>query len=275
MGIHLIPLRVIWPDGTQNPDTDFHGKPEAFYKKMAFFKSQRKRLPTTSAPNQSEFTEFYNQLYEEGIREVVSVHLARGKSGTYDHALIGAIRAIKQHPDLSVKVVDSGTLSLAQLFLASSAVEMLKQGLPLGKVKKGVIDQIPKTTLRASISSLENLKASGRIPKAAALVGSVLKISILVEVKDGEIDVWGKTMGAVKGRNLIADRLRADIEERGNPARLGIIYTGDPAIGEELKNTLSDVWQGDHVELLGPLEAGPILGVHAGPGTGGIAAFWK
>ena len=88
--------------------------------------------------------------------------------------------------------------------------------------------------------------------------------------------VMGKARGTrIIGGNRIVERLRKDIKDKGSPARLGIIYTGDPEIGEELKKALGDIWQGNHVEPFGPVEAGSILGTHAGPGAGGIAAFWK
>lgn len=272
-GIPLIPLHITWSDESQSLDTEI--TPKEFYNRMGREMSQGMKPPKTSAPNPNEFFEFYQQLYQQGAIEIGSIHVTSKKSAVWSCAVEGAKLANEAYPDLTIQVIDSQGLSLTQWFLVEAAVEMLKQGLPLTEVASKVLELVPNAALYASISSLKNLKASGRVSGATNWVASTLNLSLLAHLNNGDLELLlPPARGIKQGRKRVEDYIRKDIDKKGLPAKLGVIYTGDPEIGEELKGALSDIWQDGQVELVGPVEAGPILGVHAGPGAGAIAAFW-
>jgi DegV family protein with EDD domain len=129
--------------------------------------------------------------------------------------------------------------------------------------------------LYVALSTLDNLKKGGRVTGAKALIASALQIFPIIELKDGDISVREKVRGEKAGRRRIVELVEKDAENLGKPVKLGVIYTRDKEVGEELKGRLQEIWKEDEVKLVGPTEAGAILGVHAGPGAGAVAAFWN
>jgi|GEM_PF-4990409 len=267
-GINLIPLNIIWPDNSQ--DTDFTLSPEELYKKM-----EKKGIPTTSGATTGQFLEFYSGLYRKGVREICSVHLTSLKSITHGSAVSAAER-LEVFPDLKIEVVDSFGVSLFQWFLVLEARRLINGNKPLLDIRREVTDMVSNCKLYAAFGTLDNLKKSGRVTGATAIFASVLDIMPVIQVEKGDLTILGKTRGVKKARRMMIDQIRRDIDSKKNlPDKFGIVYTRDSEVGQELLEGTSDIWKSSGVKLFGPLEAGSVLGVHAGPGAGGIAGFWR
>lgn len=268
-GIALIPLHIIWPDLSQ--DTDFTMPSDDLYKQMKI-----RGIPTTSGATYADFLEFYTQLHKQGAREIVSVHITDLKSITVASAKKAGEELQTALPDLSIKVVDSKGVSLVQLELVEKAIEMLNFGATLEETEKEILKFIPLARLYVFPSTLENLRKSGRVTGAKAFIASAFQVFPVIELKDGDVSVKEKVHGQKTGRRRIVELVEKDAETmKRSPVKLGIIYTRDKEIGDELKEALRKIWKEDEVALIGPCEAGPILGVHVGPGTGAVAAFWQ
>jgi len=267
-GIALLPLHIIWPDLTQ--DTDFTMPPEKLYKEMRV-----KGIPTTSGATYEDFLKFYKGLHEKGAREIVSIHVTDIKSITVASAKTASKDLRKTLPDMSIKVIDSKGISLPQLDLVEKAVDFLNRGATLEETEKGILEYIPYQRLYVSVSTLDNLKKGGRVTGAQAFIASAFQIFPVIELKDGDVSVKEKVHGQKAGRRRIVEMVEKDAEKMGKPVKLGVIYTENKEIGEELKGRLQEIWKEDEVTLVGPADAGPILGVHAGPGAGAVAAFWN
>src|SRR5699024_5482321 len=71
----------------------------------------------TSRPAPGEFARAYAQLAAAGCREVVSIHLSAGLSGTVDAARLAASQA-----PVPVSVIDSRTVAMAQGFAVADVL---------------------------------------------------------------------------------------------------------------------------------------------------------
>src|SRR5438094_6671325 len=96
-GVHQVSLYVNWPDG-QEREADM-ATFEPFYERLRASAD----LPTTSQPSIGDFLSVYEPLVAEG-RDVVSIHLSGGISGTAESARQAAAQV-----DGRVEVVDSET----------------------------------------------------------------------------------------------------------------------------------------------------------------------
>ena len=167
-GIEQVSLYVGWGD-ERLPEQDY--ELEAFYARLR----ESADLPSTSQPSVGDFLACFEPLAEEG-RDIVSIHIASGLSGTYESA-IEAARAISEKglPG-RVEVVDGQTGAGGLGCLVLAAAEAAGQGLALG----AVVDAIRKTRegleMWFCLDTLEYLRKGGRIGAAQALVGSALKI---------------------------------------------------------------------------------------------------
>src|SRR5205823_12791433 len=99
-GIQQVPLYVGW-DGDMRPEHEYHDL-DAFYARL----HESPRLPSTSQPSPGDFLACFLPLVTAG-RDVVSIHLASGLSGTCESAREAARLAAEQGQAGRVEVVDS------------------------------------------------------------------------------------------------------------------------------------------------------------------------
>jgi DegV family protein with EDD domain len=79
---------------------------------------------TTSQPSPGEFLDAYRALAESGVDEVLSIHLDARVSGTVASAQLAA-----REVDISITVVDSGTVSFGVGVCVQAAAAALARGL--------------------------------------------------------------------------------------------------------------------------------------------------
>lgn len=264
-GVACIPLHIVWPNGKQ--DTDFTISPEELYQKMPV-----EGIPTTSGATPKDFREFFNNLKEKGIKQIFSINVSGKKSMT----VASAEAVAPEYPELKIDVLDSQGFCLQQLMLVKEAVKLFKEGFNMTEVKRKILERIPQASCYVSLGTRENIVKSGRLKGAQAFVASVLNIIPVIKVDKGDLLIEQKAMGVSKGRKILAEILKKEVDFRKNlPVKLGIMYTKTKEVGEELKYLLEEIWKSPKVELFEPREAGAALGVHAGPDGVGWVAFWS
>lgn len=267
-GVVLLPLHMVWPDKTQ--DTDLSVPADTFYRKM-----KEQGIPSTSGGTHHDFLQLYRSLYQKGAREIISVLLTGLKSITCSSAITAARDLKPECPGLTVEVIDSENISLPQWFLVQVAAEMARNQASLASIRQEVTRLVHSVRLYIAIGTLDNLIKSGRVGGVQALVASALKLLPVIQIERGDPRIIGRVRSARMGRKAVADRIRKDVEQMGLPAKLGLVYTQDVDVALELKEELSDLWRGGGIALTEPKEAGPILGIHSGPGTAAVAALWR
>ncbi|MCX6792296.1 MAG: DegV family EDD domain-containing protein [Candidatus Gottesmanbacteria bacterium] len=277
-GVPIIPLHIIWPDKQDQLDSEFSENPEKFYEKMQSFMDKGFPPPTTTQPSIFEFTELYTELYRRGAREIGSVHVMSTKSGTFGNAVLAAreVMAEPEYHDMKILAMDSGAVSLAQLFQVETAVNEQKEGASLDEINKILMRNAEKDiSLYVAIETFKYLWYSGRVSGLAATLGDRANLKVIVRLKHNNLERHQITKGMEHAKQRIVDNLREDIDTRkALPSHVGVIYTRYPEIGEELKVLLGDILREPGVGFAGSAEAGALLGIHAGPGAGALAALW-
>src|SRR4051812_45422765 len=258
--IEQVSLYVGWGD-ERLPEQDYDL--EEFYARLR----ESADLPSTSQPSVGDFLAHFEPLAEAG-RDIVSIHIASGLSGTYESA-IEAARAISEKglPG-RVEVVDGQTGAGGLGCLVLAAAEAAGQGLALG----AVIDAVRKTRegleMWFCLDTLEYLRKGGRIGAAQALVGSALKIKPILTFGTEIAPV-----GRVRTRRRAFERMVAylrELHDRG---------AADWVVQHAQAQEEADRLVAHGREILGgePLfctQVGPVLGAHLGSGllVGGVAA---
>jgi DegV family protein with EDD domain len=124
-------------------------------------------------------------------------------------------------------------------------------------------DAAAKIKLYGAIDTLENLKRNGRIGGARALLGSMLAIKPVIEVRDGIVEEESKQRTRGKSLRYLADKVKA----AGPLERLAVFDSDAPDVSDFLALL-------DGVETRGPTllgDVGPVIGSHAGRGAIGVA----
>ena len=215
--------------------------------------------PETAAPSPGAFQQAYLRAAEAGRSGVLCLTISSRLSATYQAAVTAAASVQDRIP---VRVVDTLSVTLGQGVLALAAAEMAARGDDLDTMERALLDKVPRTHVYGVIGSLDYLKRGGRIGGAAHLVGSLLSIKPVIEVRDGVVEVESKQRTRARAMQYLAERATS----AGRLEWLGLADGVAPDIAEVVS-----VVQGatcDHELVLADL--GPVVGAHAGPQSVGL-----
>jgi DegV family protein with EDD domain len=220
-------------------------------------------LPKTSVPPVGAFEEVYRQLGRE-TDQIVSIHVPARLSGMLN-AATSAARAL---PDLQIEVIDSTNISMAMGWLAIMAARVANEGQSLHEVVALVRQTIPKVRLLAVVDTLEYAVKGGRIGKGQALVGSLLRVKPLLQVLSSEL----LPLENVRTLRRAVARLMELVGELGPLAEACVAHADAPDLAREVRQMLAPIHPIDRIPIV---EAGPVLGAHAGPGAVGVACVLR
>jgi len=137
--------------------------------------------PATSTATPADFARVFTRLAEE-TKEILTITLSEKFSGTYTAALQGKAMVKK---DCHIEVIDSRAGAGAQMLLVILAAQMAQAGAGLDQIVDQVKKAIPRVHIRMSFDTLEYLRRGGRIGKAQAFLGGLLKVNPILGIKDG------------------------------------------------------------------------------------------
>jgi len=257
-GIRVVPTSVAFGTQTYHDGIDLDA--DLFYRLL----SRSKRLPTTSQPTAADFVRTYSALSEQA-EAIVSIHISHEMSATLDSAL----SARRELPHVPIYVIDSRSVSMGLGLMAIAAARAAAAGQDAASVVRLVEELIPKMNIIFTVETLEYLHKGGRIGGAAALVGSMLSIKPVLYVRDGRIEPLEKPRTRRRAIERVFD-LMAERVALSKAVHAAVFHCAAPDAARSLAEQLA--FRCPCKELL-TVEAGPIIGTHAGPGTLGVAFY--
>ncbi len=228
--------------------------PEAFWARCA----ASSELPETAAPSPGSFQAAFEEAAAAGADGVVCITISSKLSATYQSALAGA-----QAASIPVRVIDSESVTMGQGLLAVAAAEDAQRGVGLEELSRLVAERVGRVRVLGAIDSLDHLQRGGRIGGAAALLGSLLSIKPVIQVRDGVVAEESKQRTRSRSLDYLANLVRqaAPLE------RLAVIDGAAKDLDQFLAK-LGGVAV-EHERLV--VSLGPVVGTHAGPGIIGVA----
>src|SRR3954465_12648838 len=178
-GLHEVSLYVRF-NGTQVCERDLLDNFDSFYTTLR----TAQEMPTTSQPSIGDFLAVWEPLLNEG-KDIVSVHLASGISGTYGSALQAKNRLVEDGLDearLCVVDAKTGAGGAGMMLLAGAAA--VQAGGDVEAVAGRVRAAREALRIWFIVETLEYLRRGGRIGAAAALLGGALKIKPILTFEE-------------------------------------------------------------------------------------------
>lgn len=220
----------------------------------------------TSRPSPAEFAALFGELLAGGATEVVSVHLSRLLSGTWEAARIGADEVDANR----VRVVDSRSAGMGLGFATLAAARAAAAGCAGVAVEKAAADVAARSRVFFCVDSLEYLRRGGRIGAAAAWLGSALAVKPMLHVSDGLIEPLEKvrTLTRAVARMVDLAEQAAGRRNGGENVELAVHHLGAPERAAELADRLAERLPAASPCVIS--EVGAALGAHAGPGLLGV-----
>ena len=256
LGITLVPLYVQFGDKVYRDNIDLAA--EEFYHKLA----QSKVLPTTSTVNPDSFAQIFSKLAEE-TKEILTITLSELYSGTYKAALQAKTIVAK---DCRIEVIDCRSAIGGQMILTISAARMAQSGANLNQIVDWVRKAIPRMHVRMSFDTLEYLRRGGRIGKAQAFLGSLLKLNPVLSIKDGNTSPVASPLSRAQATDLLVDFVKSF----SHVEALAIEHATTPDEAEALARRLKDIVS---PERLYRSKVSPVVGTHVGPHVLAVAVL--
>lgn len=257
--MRVVPLYVLFDGEPLRDHVDI--APAEFYERLA----SARTLPTTSQPTPADFLAVYEELVAGGFRRIWSLHLSAKLSGTFE----SATRAAEQLGGDTVRLVDSGSASLAVALLAEAIDRRLERGTTEAELDELLARLRQDVRVVFTCATLEYLKRGGRIGKAQALAGSLLNVKPILELRDGVVEPIGRVRGRQKAVEEFG-RLFAEQSEDRDGLRVAIAHANAPEWIDVLTGLVAETRPRATIDLVEPL--GAVVGTHAGPGAVGF--FW-
>jgi DegV family protein with EDD domain len=217
---------------------------------------------STSRANPDEFIPVYRQLLDGGASGVVSVHLSRELSGTWDSARLAASEVDAGR----VRVVDSRTTVMGLGFAVLRAAAAAAGGASVGEVEEVALSAAAGTRTFFMLETLEYLRRGGRIGAGAALLGTALAVKPLLYVDNGRIVPLEKVRTTGRAMARLVDVAVAAAGD--NAVQLAVHHLAAPDRAAELANRLDERLPRSPGCVVS--EVGAVIGAHTGPGMLGV-----
>ena len=254
LGVHVVPLTVHFGEQEFRDGIDLEA--DRFYHML----QEGVIHPSTSQPSVGAFIEAYKQFSGEDC-EIISIHISSKISGTYN----SACQAKKELGDSdNIHIIDSQHASMSLGLMVVNAVEKLGTGLSCQQIEEELNNSREQFHLFGLIDTLKYLKRGGRIGKASAFVGSLLRIKPILSFNDGEIHPVAKVRSLDKGLDKLVDM----VKDCGELKSLSLMYSTGSEMADVLHVRLEQFLPKEKIICS---RFGPVLGVHLGPNCLGVA----
>ena len=256
LGVHVVPLTVRFGDAQFRDGVDL--QPDEFYRLLA----DAPENPSTSQPSPRAFAAVYQALLDTPDDQVISVHISRKLSGTLQSALVAA----RDVDPSRIYPVDSESVTVGLQLLVEAACRDIAAGADVATVIANLADRRARTRIYFLLDTLTYLHRGGRIGRAQAFVGGVLKVKPVLSLQDGEVQPQSRVRSRQQGLDALIDLVRAtgDLED------LRIVHAAAPRLGVELRERVRAVVPDLDADIV---DLGPVVGTYSGPNAVGVACM--
>jgi len=258
--IYILPLLLIFEDRSYKDGVDITAN--EFYRLL----EKSKRLPTSSSPSPGEYFEAFEKL-SRNTDSILCITLPPHLGMAYSSAIEAVEIARENLPRTTIRILPSRGPALAQGFIAQAAAQAAKDGHDLETVVEAAQNMMKKVNALAVLDTLYYLAKGGRIPKAAAWAGDLLKIKPILDATD---DV--RLLERSRSKKRAVKRLLEIMKERtdGNLICVNLMHANVPQEAEELKHEILSKFS---CQEFYTTDFTPVIGTHTGPGSIGISFY--
>ena len=248
-------------DGEQRRESEISSAEyDDFYERL----SRSATGATTSQPSVGDFLEVYEPLLAEG-RDIVSIHLSAGISGTCESARAARERLIEEGKGGErIEVLDSRSACGGQGLLVLTAAHAAAAGASGADTRAAAERTRESLKMWFAIDTLEYLRKGGRIGSAQAWLGSALQIKPILTLEEEITPVE-----RVRTRRRAFERMVSFGQERHDDGADAWVvqHIHDHETARHLVDQCRQIFGTDPLFVS---EIGPVIGAHIGPGLLGV-----
>jgi DegV family protein with EDD domain len=256
LGITIIPLTVHFGEEVYRDGVDL--TTEQFYQKLL----KSKALPSTQIASLGVFVQTYDKLAEESD-EILVIANSQKMSASHE-AMAEAVGKMKR--PCRVEVVDSQWTVMAQGLIVIAAARAAKKGAGIDELTALTEKNIPRADVRMAFDTLNYLEEGGRIGKARAFLGSRLKVTPILGIREGETFPFSRE----HSRARAIDHLYYFATSFSHIDEMAVEHATTPKEADALAKRLKSQFPKTHIYRT---MVSPVIGAHVGPRVLGVAVL--
>jgi DegV family protein with EDD domain len=260
----LVPLKVVWADGTSEDDERDPKALKDFYERL----KNANEIPKTSQPTVFEFLQRYRNAEQAGYDGVVVITLSSKMSGTANSASTAAKEA-----RIPVEVFDTKLASSVNALIVRRARELANAGKSPKEIVETLQQERNAKRFQALfyVSDFNYLVRGGRVSKFQGFLGTVFKIKVGLWIDyNGEMIPFDKVRGKSKAYDLLIEKVKDEIPFNSK-IRLAMIHADAENEAKELLEKIKT-----HYNVIDESfhRTGKVITTHVGPGMCGFGMEW-
>lgn len=221
---------------------------------------------TTSQPAPGMFHKLYEECVEEGADKIFVLTLAEPLSGTYQSAVIA--RQMMDDPD-KVHIFKSRMAALGNEMLCLELAHMVEAGKTEEEIIKRINHLNDRSYVTFTIENLFHLMRSGRLSKAKALIGSVLRVKPILHTNEGKLEIYGSARTHKKVMNDMLEYMKRTTEGAKHII-VRVTSKGSLENARKLEQHIRNAFK--NITLSFTEYVGPVFSLHLG--TNAYAVAW-
>ncbi len=222
----------------------------------------------TSPSSPGHYLEAFHEASKQA-KNILCITLSSRLSTGYNMARVAKDQAKVELPETYIEIMDSQNVTAAEGFIALAAARVAASGKSLPEVIKTAEEVRNKVTFLVLLDTIQHIYRTGRIPKIASQVGSMLNIKPMLTISDGLIRFKGVVQNREKGIIRLLKMLRDRVGQ--DPVHIAVMHAYVPEEAETLRERISAEFNCAELWIT---EFSPVMGYATGTGTLGFA-FYK
>ncbi|MBI2868625.1 MAG: DegV family protein [Chloroflexi bacterium] len=220
----------------------------------------------TSAASPEECLRAYREAARRA-NNIVCVTVSARLSAVFSAARDAREQLAREMPEVNIEVLDSQTATAAEGFVVLAAARAAQEGKGIAGVLEAADLVRSRVNCIVLLDTIKHVYRSGRIPKVAAQVGSILNIRPILTVA-GSV----RFIGAVRNRAAGLDRIIQMMREKtgDRPVHVSVMHAYAPEVAAKLMQRVGAEFNCVELWLS---EFSPVMGYACGTGTVGLAFY--
>jgi len=222
---------------------------------------------STAPSSPIDYIDIFTEKARKGY-DILCISVSSQLSTTYNVARIAADTVKTEVPDAQIEILDSATATASQGFIAMEAAKVAAQNKDLVSVLSTAKNIRERVNVYLVLDTIEHAYRTGRIPKIASQMGSVLGVKPLITITDGVVHFVSAVRSSNRGVSKMVDNIKRDVGS--NSIHMAVMHTDIPEEANKLKKRVEREFNCKELFIT---EVSPVIGYSIGRGTLALAYY--
>ncbi|MBN1369811.1 MAG: DegV family protein [Dehalococcoidaceae bacterium] len=221
----------------------------------------------SSAASPEEYVELFRELGRH-VKNILVITISARLSGFYNSAMVARRMALMELPSVEIEILDSRTVAAAEGLIALAAARAAGEGGAFREVVAAADQVRERVSFLGLLETIEYVYRTGRIPKLASRIGSMLALKPVLTGGNGSI----RLAGTVRTRQAGIERMLSIMRKRTGqqPLHVAVMHADASQEAEALRYRIAQEF--DCTELF-VTDFSPIMAYATGRGTLALAFY--